>query len=179
VKQVHESHLRSRDSLVTDLDKDIWRNTPRGRRALEISAKASYDGRGHRKGEPAPLYGGYPQPVVDDEFLHTHPFRSGTEIRSTRLTGHLLAVDGTQDAIAVALGTTVAQLSNPDDRSICQRITRELFAEGFQALWLPSARAITPGAIVIIEHSAALELLREEDVLYRTITKRPKAEGAP
>lgn len=160
----------SAGSLGEVSDIAIWRNTPASVSAKTTSANADYDGRGHRRGEPVPLYGADPQQAADDEFLHAHPVYADVEIRSTKLTGSLFVVDASQDAIAAALGSTPGQLSDPNDRSICQRITSELFAAGVQALRLPSARANSSGSIVIVERSAALELLREEEIVYRTIT---------
>jgi hypothetical protein len=156
---------------------ELWRNTPRNRAAKQLFARASYGARGNTAGERAHLNAGDTQPVADEEFLHTYPAYSGVEIRSTLLTGRVLMVDSAQEAVAAVLGVTAAQLSDPNDWSICQRVVRDLFAHGFQALRLPSARA--DGSIVIVEHSAALRLLREQQIVYRTITSKSHGHKVP
>jgi hypothetical protein len=158
-------------ALGATVDIDFWRNTLRGRQAKLLAAVATYDGRGHRRGEPVPLYGANPRLAADDEFLHAHPLYSGLKIRSTRLTGRLLMVDGTQDAVADVLETTVEQLSDPNDQSVCQRVAAELFGQGVHVLQILSSRARSRGSVLIVERSAALELLREDEIVYRTITQ--------
>lgn len=156
-------------ALGAVLDIDFWRNTRRDWPAKDTAAVASYDGRGHRAGEPVPVYGANPRLAADDEFLYAHPIYSGMEIRSTKLTGRLWIVDGTQEAVAATLEATVAQLSDPQDRSVCQRVTHELFRQGAHAFKVRSARARTHGDVLIVERSAARELLKEEEIVYRTI----------
>jgi hypothetical protein len=89
------------------------------------------------------------------------------EIRTTILTGSLLVVDGTDDDFVAKFEATAAQLSDPKDWSICQRVIRELFVAGFQAVRLDSARF--DDSIVIVEHFAALRLFQEGEITYRTI----------
>jgi RES domain len=146
---------------------ELWRNTSRGASAKALSASASYPGRGHRPGDRAPLYGGESLAVADDEFLHAHPAYAGVEIRSTRLIGDLLVLDGTKGIDVNGDRIAPSELADPADRSTCQQVAQELFAQGYQALRLLSSRARRAGTIVIVEYQAALDLLEEVEVLYR------------
>jgi hypothetical protein len=167
------SHLAHDPSSINEppeasLTARFWRNTRSGRPAKELSPTASYGARGTAPGEPTNLSAADSQFVADAEFLHAHPAYAGVEIRTTVLTGHLLVADGTDDDVVAEFEATAAQLSDPNDWSICQRVVRQLFAGGFQAVRLRSARS--NGTIVIVEHWAALHLLQEEEITHRTIS---------
>jgi hypothetical protein len=157
------------DRFLEAVDLEIYRNTPRPKKALETDEVATHAARGHQVGEPTPVYTGCSQPTADAEFRHAHPALVGCEIRSTVLVGRLLLIDATQEAIAEALETSVAALERPNDWSACQRLTREAFAQGAQAVKLRSVRNRPHGANVIVERSAALELLRESKTFYRIL----------
>ena len=156
--------------LAEAVDLRLFRNTPPPIAALETSEKALSDGRGHRKSEPAPIYGSEDSPTADAEFLHHHPYFSGSTIRQTELHGRLLVLDVLQDGVEDALNVATEDLVRETDWHPCQELAGKLFASGVQALRLPSVRN-AGGTNLIIERSAGVRHLREAEIVYRVIEK--------
>lgn len=156
--------------LAEALDLRLFRDTPAPRLALATAEVALGDGRGHRRRGPTPIYGSEARSTADAEFLYHHPYFSGSTIRCTELLGRLLVIDVTQEAVAMALGISVEDLVRDEDWLPCQRLTSEIFAQGVQALRLPSAREAS-GTNVIVERSAGMTHLSEGEIAYRVIEK--------
>lgn len=146
----------------------LSRVTVASRPALEIAAVATYDGRGHRIGEPVPLYASEDWETARAEFLFHHPALEGVLVRCTTLTGRLLVVDVIQTDAATAAGTTVKALT-ADPPTECQRFTAEAFAKGAEAVRLPSARREEDGVNLVVQRAAALASLSEAAVEYRRL----------
>lgn len=156
------------DSFLQDVDLILYRSTPKPKRALDIHKLAASDGRGHRVGESVPLYAGCSEAVAIAEFRFWSPALIGCKIRNTVLTGRVLLLDAKDKDVADAFETTPSDLADPDDPTACQQLARDAFALGAQALRIKSARE-PKGDIVIVEHSAALALLREDKVVEQIL----------
>jgi len=158
-------------NLAKAVDLQLFRNTLAPRAALITAEIALGDGRGHRQGQPTPIYGSENRSTADAEFLYHHPYFSGSTIRSTEIVGRLLVVDVTQEAVALALGVRIEDLGRDGDWLPCQRLTSEIFAQGAQALRLPSARH-AGGTNLIVERSAGMTCLSEGEIAYRVIENK-------
>lgn len=143
----------------------VMRMTPPRRGSKELSNPASYSGRAHVAGDDVPLYASEDAATARKEFRHHHPDFVGTEVRLTTLAGSLLVMDATDNDVIEAAGVVAADLVD-EDPSHCQRFAAWAWAEGAQAIRLPSARG--NGTNIVVAH-ASLGHLQESDVGFETL----------